>query len=113
LELDDLFLKAYTGINERELLNYKPLDLSAITEKDIELSEIRFMFCEPNKERILRLFDALESSVFLDADNDSLVFIEMDWFIEIMSKVQKKYKIKNRSAALLKMCAIVEDSLAK
>jgi len=113
LELDDLFLKAYTGINERELLDYKPLDLSAIAEKDIELSEIRFMFCEPNKEKIMRLLDALDSTVGLDSNNDSLIFMDMDWFIEVMSKVQKKYQIKNRSAALLKMCSIVEESLTK
>jgi hypothetical protein len=113
LELDDLFLKAYSGINERELLDYKPLDLSTIAEKDIELSEIRFMFCEPNKEKITRLLDALETTVGLDANNDSLLFMDTDWFIEVMSKVQKKYQIKNRSAALLKMCSIVEGFISK
>jgi len=113
LELDDLFLKAYTGINERELLNYKPLDLSTIAEKDIELSEIRFLFSEQNKAKIMRLLDALDSTLFLDAGNDSLAFMESDWFIEVMSKVQKKYQIKNRSAALLKMCTMVEECLAK
>jgi len=113
LELDDLFLKAYSGINERELLDYKPLDLSAIVEKDIELAEIRFMFCEANKEKVLRILDALQYKTGLDGNTDSLAFMEMDWFIEVMSKVQKRYQIKNRSTALLKMCSIVEESLAK
>ena len=113
LELDDLFLKAYTGINERELLDYKPLDLSTIGEKDIELSEIRFMFCEPNKEKIIRLLDALQYKTGLDEQSDSLAFLDMDWFIEVMSKVQKKYQIKNRSTALLKMCEIIEEVLSQ
>ena len=113
MELDDLFLKAYSGIDERELLSYKPLDLSAIAERDIELSEIRFMFCEPDKAKIERLMDMLDRKLGLDAEKDSLVFADRDWFIDIMSDVQKKYQIKNKTAAFLKMCSIVEDHLAE
>ena len=111
-ELDDLFLKTYTGIDEKELFKYESADFSAIAEKDIELFEIRFLFSEPNKDKIMRLLDALDSTSFLFANDDSLLFMESDWFIEVMSKVQKKYQIKNRSAALMKMCTIVEEALA-
>jgi hypothetical protein len=59
-------------------------------DKDIELSEIRFMFCEPDKAKIERLLDALQYKMGLDPNNDSIVFMEQDWFIEVMSQVQKK-----------------------
>jgi hypothetical protein len=109
--LDDLFLKQYSGIDEKLLLGCKTLDLSAIAEKDLELYSITFMFCEANKTYVEQLLDILENKVGLDGESTHLVVGDPDWFIGIMTKVQKRFGIKNRSAALLKMCTICEEML--
>jgi hypothetical protein len=110
-DLDDLFLKQYSGVDEKALFAYKTLDLSAIAEKDLELFSVTFMFCEANKKYIEKLLDALEKKVGLDGESTALIVGDPDWFIGIMTKVQKQFGIKSRSAALLKMCKICEDFL--
>ncbi|MDR2170523.1 MAG: ParB/RepB/Spo0J family partition protein [Planctomycetaceae bacterium] len=112
-DLNDLFLKQYSGIDEKLLFECKALDLSTIAENDLELYSLTFMFCEANKERVEHLLDSLEQKVGLDVESTSIVIGDPDWFINIMSKVQKQFKIKNRSTALLKMCEICESALAK
>ena len=108
--LKDLGLKAYTGIDEKELFAYKSLDFSGISEQDIALNEVNFMFCDTNHEFVEKVLDALESKG-LDPEKDALVVGDIDRFIELMTRVKKKLNIKNRSVALLAMCRICEAYL--
>jgi len=108
--LKELGLKAYTGINEAELLAYKALDFSGISEQDIALNEINFMFCDMNLENVEKVLDALDKKG-IDPDKDALVVGSVDRFIEIMTKVKRRLNIKNRSVALLAMCRICEAYL--
>lgn len=109
-ELNDLALKAYTGIDEKELFAYKSLDFSGISEQDIALNEVNFMFCDVNKENVDKVLDFLEKKG-LDPDVDALVVGDIDRFVEIMTKVKARLNIKNRSVALLAMCRICEAYL--
>ena len=108
--LDDLCLKAYTGINEQELFSYQAMELGSISEKDIELAEINFMFSEFNKDRINKVLDKL-GEMPLDPEKDALVFGDIDYFISVMSKTEKQLRIKNRSVAFKKMIEICEQHL--
>jgi hypothetical protein len=112
LDLNDLFLKQYSGIDEKALFDCKSLDLSAISECDIALYPLTFMFCEANRERVEHLLDELEQKVGLEGESTSLIIGDPDRFISIMSKVQKQFGIKNRSTALLKMCEICETVIS-
>jgi hypothetical protein len=111
MDLDDLFLKQYSGIDEKLLFDCKTLDLSAIAEKDLELYSLTFMFCEVHRERVERLLDALEQKVGLDGESTNIIVGDPDRFISIMTKVQKQFGIKNRSTALLKMCELCEKAI--
>ncbi|MDR2641563.1 MAG: ParB N-terminal domain-containing protein [Planctomycetaceae bacterium] len=111
MDLDDLFLKQYSGIDEKLLFDCKTLDLSAIAEKDLELYSLTFMFCEANRDNVEHLLEALDQKVGLDGESTSIVVGDPDRFISIMSKVQKQFGIKNRSTALLKMCEICERAI--
>lgn len=108
--LKDLGLKAYTGIDEKELFKYKSLDFSGISEQDIALNEVNFMFCDVNMEYTEKVFDALDQKG-IDPEKDALVIGSIDRFVEIMTRCKKKLNIKNRSVALLAMCRICEAYL--
>lgn len=109
-ELTDLALKAYTGIDEKELFAYKSLDFSGISEQDIALNEVNFMFCDINKEHVDKVLEMLEKKG-IDPEVDSLVVGDIDSFVEIMTRVKARLNIKNRSVALLAMCRICEAYL--
>lgn len=108
--LDDLTLKAYSGIDEKALFDYKSLDFSGISEQDIALNEVNFMFCDSNKEYVEKVLDHLDKKA-LDPDIDALVVGNIDHFVEIMTRVKKRLNIKNRSVALLAMCRICQSYL--
>ena len=105
--LKDLGLKAYTGIDEKELFKYHSLDFSGISEQDIALNPVNLMFCDVNKEYTEKVFDDLNSRG-LDPEKDSIVAGSIDRFVEIMTKCKKHLNIKNRSVAVLAMCRICE-----
>lgn len=108
--LKDLGLKAYTGIDEKELFKYRSLDFSGISEQDISLNPVNLMFCDMNKEYVEKTFDALEKSG-LDPEKDALVVGSIDRFVEIMTMCKRRLNIKNRSVAVLAMCRICEAYL--
>lgn len=105
--LKDLDLKAYTGIDEKELFKYHSLDFSGISEQDIALNPVNLMFCDVNKEYTEKVFDKLNESG-LDPEKDALVVGSIDRFVEIMTKCKQWLNIKNRSVAVLAMCRICE-----
>ena len=100
-------LKAYSGIDERELFKYKSLDFSGISEQDIALNPVNLMFCDVNKDYTENVFEKLNEKG-LDPEKDALVVGSVDRFIEIMTKCKKHLNIKNRSVAVLAMCRICE-----
>lgn len=108
--LKDLGMKAYSGIDEKALFAYKSLDFSGISEQDITLNEVNFMFCDINYAAVEKVLDSLENRP-LDPEKDALVVGDIDRFIGLMTRVKKKLSIKNRSVALLAMCRICEAYL--
>lgn len=110
-ELEDLALKAYTGIDETALFNYHALDFPAISEQDIALAELNFTFCDSNKLFVEGVLDKLEAKG-LDPEKDALVVGDVDKFIQVMTRIKNKLGVKNRSVAFLAMCRICEESLA-
>lgn len=108
--LKDLDLKAYSGIDEKELFAYKSLDFSGISEQDIALNEVNFVFCDVNHEHVEKILDKLADRP-LNPEKDALVVGDIDRFIDLMTRVKKKLNIKNRSVALLAMCRICEAYL--
>ena len=112
LSLKDLQLKAYSGINEAELMAYKAFDFAAISEQDIALNEINFMFSDANVKDVEKVLDALDKKG-VDPEKDALVLGDVDRFIETMTRVKKRLNIKNRSVALLAMCRICEEYLTR
>eukprot|EP00831_Metopus_contortus_P067801 TRINITY_DN60538_c0_g1_i1.p1 TRINITY_DN60538_c0_g1~~TRINITY_DN60538_c0_g1_i1.p1 ORF type:complete len:191 (+),score=37.16 TRINITY_DN60538_c0_g1_i1:67-639(+) len=109
-EIEDIAMKAYSGINEQELFNYKTLDLSGISEQDITLAEINFVFSDSNKEQVNNVLDRLEKRG-LDRERDAVVVGDIDRFIQVMTDVKNRVDVKNRSVALLAMCRICEQFL--
>ena len=105
--LKDLGLKAYTGIDEKELFKYKSMDFSGISEQDIALNPVNLMFCDVNKDYTEKIFEMLNEKG-LDPEKDYLVVGSIERFVEIMTRCKKHLNIKNRSVAVLAMCRICE-----
>lgn len=109
-ELEDVTMKAYSGIDEKFVMDYKALDFVSISEKDIELNEINFVFCDPNRHRVEKILEILDG-ISIDKNTDAIIIGDVDRFIDVLTRVKNRYDIKNRSVALLKMIGICEDFL--
>jgi len=109
-ELDDVAMKAYSGIDEKAILDYKSLNFPGISEQDIELAEINFVFCDSNKSRVDKILDILDRFP-VDKNTDAVIIGDVDRFIDVLTQVKNRYDIKNRSVALLKMIGICETFL--
>jgi len=103
----------FTGSISREarLIVQQALEFGAISEDDIELDEITFIFAPQAKRNFDNLFDALDK-IGMEEDKHQLVFGKVDTFVDVMTEVKKRYGIKSRSVAMIKMCEICRDHLA-
>ena len=100
--ITDIAEKAYTGLDSIELFEMKAVEVPAISEADIELAEVNFLFSDMNKENVTNALDQLEKRGF-DEKTDILILGKVDEFLEVMTRVKKRLNIKNRSVALLMM----------
>lgn len=109
-QIKDLDLKKYSGIDERTLFGFEPLNLPTINESDIVFNEIRFFFTAYQLQRVDEILARLEAAV-IDEKTDRVVFADFYEFIEVMTHVKEKAKIKNNSVAFLKMLDICREWL--
>lgn len=109
-DIQDVVLKAYTGIDEKELFAYKPFEIKAISEEDIEMTAVTFTFSETAWEHIGRVLERLDNQK-LDPDYSAFVLGSVDEFIRTLTEIKKRLNIKSRSVAFAKMCEICNEWL--
>ena len=109
-EIEDVVLKAYTGVDEKELFAYKPFEIKAISEEDIAMTTVSFTFSETGHANVDRVLERLDS---LPVTSQDSVFVlgDVDEFIRTLTEIKKRLGIKSRSVAFAKMCEICNEWL--
>lgn len=109
-DIEDVMLKAYSGIDEKALFGYKPMEFKAITDDDLALYPLTFTFTTVNRDKVNALLDELEKRP-LDPESDALVIGDADEFIALMTDIENRLNIRNRTVAFMKMCQICQAYL--
>ena len=109
-EIEDVVLKAYSGVDEKELFAYKPFEIKAISEEDIAMTTVSFTFSETGYANVDRVLERLDS---LPVGSGDSVFVlgDVDEFIRTLTEIKKRLGIKSRSVAFAKMCKICGEWL--
>ncbi|HBT77032.1 MAG TPA: chromosome partitioning protein ParB [Planctomycetaceae bacterium] len=109
-EIDDLLSKEYTGLIDEMLQSIKPVELADLPQPEIPLYELRFVFCQAEREYVHQVLDQLERHG-VSKQESAVVIGDPDRFIEVITLVKKHIDIQDRSIALLHMCRICDDYL--
>ncbi len=109
-QIQEIDLKAYSGIDEKLLLNYQIPELVPISESDIQLNEVRLFYSDLDLTRFDQILERLEKSI-IDEKRDRIIFGDFTNFVETLTKVKKKINVKNHSVAFIRMLEICEDYL--
>jgi hypothetical protein len=108
-EIEGLAQKEFTGLNDLMFLDYQTISLPSISEDDIKLHEIKFVFTQFKAERIREVLEALDKRKM--DENSAFCFVNFVDFIRIMTEVKKRTNIKNNTIAFIKMLEICEQKI--
>lgn len=81
-----------------------------ISDSDIELNEIRLLFCDLDYKKINEITEKLNEKVF-DEKKDKVVFVNFYRFVDVMTRIKLAHNVKNHSVSFLKMIEICEKWL--
>jgi len=108
-EIESIEAKEFTGLNGMNFLDIEKLNVSAINDGDIELTEIKFLFVESRKMEVRQVLAELERQ---NIDKEcSIVVGSFDAFIKTMTEVKKVYGIKSNTVAFGKMIEICKEAI--
>jgi hypothetical protein len=110
LDIDDLMSKEYTGIIDDMIQSIKTIDLAVLPQPEIPLHELRFVFCQADRDCVQRVLDQLEQQS-VNSQEDAVVVADIDRFIDAITLVKKHVNVHDRSIALLRMCQICEEHI--
>jgi len=108
-EIENINMKEFSGLNDLNFLELEKISLPSINEDDIELHELKLIFIKSKKDKIDKLFDALEKLPY--DENSRLCLVDFKEFIRIMTEVKKRTKIKSLTVGVVKMLEICEKWL--
>ena len=111
-DIDDLLSKEYTGLIDEMLQTIEPLELVGLSQPEIPLHELRFVFCHADREYIQQVLDQLEQWK-PNKQQDAVVIGDFDRFIDMITLVKKHINIQDRSIAFLHLCKICEDYMSQ
>lgn len=109
-KITDLEIKEFSGINEIELYALKVPELKVISDSDIELNEIRFLFSDLDYSKVNEITEKLNEKVF-DEKKDKVVFANFYRFVDVMTRIKLAFNVKNHTVSFLKMIEICEKWL--
>jgi hypothetical protein len=95
-DIDDLLYKEYTGIVDEILQSIKPVELADLPQPEIPLHELRFVFCQADREYVQRVLAQLER-YGINKQEDAVEVGDIDRFIDIIRLVKKHVNIQDHS----------------
>lgn len=101
-EIEDLALKAYSGIDEQLRKQLDSIKFSAISEPRLQFRQVTFLFLPREAEEIQRLAGQVEKIL---EDDESFLFQMRDYeeFFNAVAAVKQKLRIHNSATALMEL----------
>jgi len=111
MEIESLEAKEFSGINEKEIMQYDSLDLPAIAEGDFKLHTISFVFSDLQNVKLQQMEEALRVMGEEMHEDQVQRFIGLPYrkFVQIMSDVKDIKGVKNNTIGFVKMLQICQD----
>jgi len=106
-EIKSIENKKYSGINDLHFIDIEKLNITTITDADIELTEMKFLFIESRAKDVQKILAILEKQK-IDS-NTALVVGKFEEFVKTMTAVKKVYNIKSNTVAFSKMIDICNE----
>lgn len=103
-EIDSIEKREFTGLNDLNFTDVNKINMPAIGDGDIELTEMKFQFVESKANNIQNVLDALEK-LGID-ENSNIVVGSFESYIKVLQAVRLKYDILSKSVAFSKMIDI-------
>lgn len=108
-KIQSIEAKQFSGLNGLNFVDVSKVNIPAIGEGDIELTEMKFQFVESKSNNIKNVLDALEK-MGLD-ENSTIIVGSFEAYIKVLQEGKKVYDIKSRSVAFSKMIDICSTYL--
>lgn len=108
-KIDSIEAKQFSGLNDMNFVDVNKINVPAIGDGDIELTEMKFQFIESKSNSIKNTLEALEK-LGLD-ENSTIIVGSFESYIKVMQEVKKTYDIKSKSVAFSKMIDICQGYL--
>jgi len=109
-EINDVSLKAYSGLDDIDLGEMPTLDLSAMHVPGLEFKSITFVFLPEERERLLKCMDDALKTI---SAKELIILRETEFerVIKGMSKVEAAYNVFAPSLAMMGILTIFEKHL--
>lgn len=111
LEMESIEAKEFSGLDDLKFREVNSINSLSISDADIELTEMKFLFVENVKNNVETVLNALEDYE-LD-ENSHIVVGSFESFIKVLTDVKKKYGIKSVSVAFGRMIEICLKDLSE
>lgn len=110
-EMESIEAKEFSGLDDLKFKEVNSINTLSISDADIELTEMKFLFVENVKNSVNTVLSALEDQK-LD-ENSRIVVGSFEDYIKVLTEVKKKYGIKSVSVAFGKMIEICMKNLSE
>lgn len=108
-EIESIEGKEFSGMNGIQFVDIDKLQVSTISDGDIELTEMKFLFVESKKNIVENVISELNKQKI--DEKTSIVVGSFEEFIKTMTEVKKAFNIKSNTVAFGRMVDICREKL--
>jgi hypothetical protein len=110
-EIQNLDIKAFSGLNDLDFIRLDDISLPSVNEKDITFVDVKYLFVQSKADDIEKVISEL-SKLAVD-DDTKLVFGCYEEYISQLSAIKKYCNIKSNTIAFIRMIEICREYLSK
>ncbi|WP_306010487.1 ParB/RepB/Spo0J family partition protein [Bacillus sp. MMSF_3328] len=105
-EIQDLDMKYYAGLDDKQLEQLDKVTVEGLTEAQLDYLMLTFLFLPDEAEEMVRVFEKARD--FLTSDSVAVSMREYDRLLDAQAKVQTAYNIHNGATSLMLIMDIFE-----
>lgn len=112
LEIEDMSLKEYSGLDSETISELEKTEIISIPAPRFDYETISFLFLPEEKEELERIITEIDS-VF---DQENIYITSKNHYkkaFSVISDIKKKYNIENTAAAVAKLLSLAEEKLGE
>jgi len=105
-EIEDLDMKYYAGLDDKQLEQLESVTVEGLTEAQLDYLMLTFLFLPDEAEEMVRVFDKARD--FISSDTVAVRMKEYDRLLDAQAKTQVAYNIHNGATSLMLIMDIFE-----